>query len=225
MLRAIGFSEIPVRKIKIKICGLKDAADFVAASKLNPDYVGIIFFPASLRFAGESLQSENLSILPTRTHRVGVFVDAEIEEIIDRVKTYSLNAVQLHGVETPHYCRRLKNRLTNISIIKSFAISDTFCFHDLHHYEKCTDYYHFDSPTHTHGGSGKRFNWTALANYKEKKPFFLSGGIGLEILPEVIKLKQALPMLDAIDVNSRFEVSPGIKDFDLLTKLFTYEEL
>ena len=174
---------------------------------LQPDYLGFIFWEPSKRsFEGTVPEISN------HIKKVGVFVDANIEEILEKINRFGLQAVQLHGKESPDFCRKLKKH--SIIIIKVFSIKDDFDFSVLEPYEDTCDYFLFDTKGKLPGGNGYTFDWKALKNYPSTKPYFLSGGIGLE---EVEKIKEFLKSPEskychAIDVNSRFELEPGLKD-------------
>ena len=200
--------------LKLKICGMKFNTADVAA--LQPDYLGFIFWePSKRNFEGP------LEAIPHHIKKVGVFVDATIEEISRKVEDYKLLAVQLHGHESPEFCEALKAKISTIQIIKVFSIKDEFNFEALEAYEEVADFFLFDTKGKLPGGNGYTFNWDVLNNYPSKKPYFLSGGIGLE---EVSKLEAFLKIpaskyCHAIDVNSKFETSPGLKDIDRLEQL------
>jgi len=186
---------------------------------LQPDYLGFIFWKPSKRFFDGSIPK-----LRRTTGKVGVFVDANIDEILDRTNTYGLNAIQLHGNESPEFCAKLKEQFKEqkikIDILKVFSIKDSFDFAQLSPYEKSSDFFLFDTKGKLPGGNGYQFNWQVLKGYPSKKPYFLSGGIGLEELDNVLEFlqKEESKYCHAIDVNSRFEISPGLKDIDKLKK-------
>ncbi|WP_297706623.1 phosphoribosylanthranilate isomerase [uncultured Eudoraea sp.] len=203
--------------MKLKICGMKYNIGEVA--DLQPDYLGFIFWKPSKRFFDGSIPK-----LRRTTGKVGVFVDANIDEILDRTNTYGLNAIQLHGNESPEFCAKLKEQFKDqkikIDILKVFSIKDSFDFAQLSPYEKSSDFFLFDTKGKLPGGNGYQFNWQVLKGYPSKKPYFLSGGIGLEELDNVLEFlqKEESKYCHAIDVNSRFEISPGLKDIDKLKK-------
>ncbi len=197
--------------IKVKVCGMNKNAAEVAT--LNPDYLGFIFWEPSKRHF-----DEKPIILPHRIKKVGVFVDAYIEEIVEKVNTHKLVAVQLHGKESPDYCRTLKSELKGVDIIKVFSLKDEFDFKELEPYESVCDYYLFDTKGKLPGGNGYKFDWQILKDYPSKKPYFLSGGIGpmdLDSIKEFMKLPNS-NLCHAIDVNSQFEIEPGLKDLGAL---------
>lgn len=196
--------------MSIKICGMKYNTQEVAA--LQPDYLGFIFFDGSPRnFQGD------IPHLPNNIQKVGVFVDAEIAFAKAKIEQYNLDILQLHGSESPADIKELR-KLTDVKIWKVFAIKDAFDFEQLNPYEKLVDAFLFDTKGAQKGGNGYTFDWSILKDYASKTPFVLSGGIGLE---EVDKVKEILatdlPIL-ALDVNSKFEVKPGLKDIEQLKR-------
>ncbi len=192
---------------------MRNPDNIQALAALKPDYMGFIFYDKSKRYAG-SLSALFVNGLPAEIKRTGVFVDEEINEVLLSVQEYGLNALQLHGAETADYCRDLKALLPGVEIIKAFGISEGFNFGSLAAYVSFVDYFLFDTQTPDHGGSGKTFNWKLLDEYNLDIPYFLSGGIGPESLDELTSINDT--RLYAIDVNSRFELEPGLKDIELL---------
>ncbi|MGY8915621.1 MAG: phosphoribosylanthranilate isomerase [Flavobacteriales bacterium] len=206
------------QKVKIKVCGMKYAENMEAVAHLGPDYLGFIFWEPSKRFF-----TGNLGTLPSSIKRVGVFVDASMDDIIQKVLDFELQAVQLHGNETPKFCKDLKenhtiHQLGTLEIVKVFSIIDEFDFSVLAEYEPVCDYYLFDTKGKLPGGNGYTFSWEVLKNYPSTKPFFLSGGIGLEELDKLATFLQRpeSQYCHAIDVNSKFEVEPGRKQIEKL---------
>ena len=197
--------------VGIKICGMKHPDNILEVGSLLPDYMGFIFWEKSARYFNGIIAE-----LPKSIKKVGVFVDTSIEDILDKIKKYDLQAVQLHGNESAEFCASLKNILPNqIEIIKVFSILDTFDFAELKPFENVCDFYLFDTKGKLPGGNGTTFDWKVLENYSSTKPFFLSGGIGIEELEQVKQvLKTNLPIY-AIDINSKFEVEPGLKNIEL----------
>ncbi len=178
----------------------------VEVASLRPDYLGFIFYSGSPRFFDGEIPE-----LPSGIKRTGVFVDAPLEDISEKIKQYNLDVIQLHGEESASFCAKLK-ALEHIELWKVFSIKDVFNFEVLTPYEKITDAFLFDAKGKEKGGNGYAFDWSILKDYPSKKPFVLSGGIGLEemdALKEV--LKTDLP-IHAIDVNSKFESEPGLKN-------------
>ncbi len=193
--------------MKIKVCGMREKENIQELVALKPDYIGFIFYQLSKRYAGD-LAKEIAIAFPAGIKKTGVFVDADTEEIKNRIKDYHLDAVQLHGSESAEMCRTLKEE--KVEVIKAFGIDEVFDFSKLESYADQVDYFLFDTKTTQHGGSGEVFNWDILKRYTLDKPYFLSGGISPENLPEVIKLDDR--RLYAADLNSQFETEPGLKD-------------
>ena len=200
----------------VKVCGMRDAENILAIDGLSVDLMGFIFWPKSSRYV-----SERPSYLPTHCKRVGVFVDATIDEIRQKVEEYRLDFVQLHGHESPNYIQQLRSIYgDSIAIIKAISIScrdDIATYKD---YEGLVDYFLFDTKCTCMGGSGHQFDWSVLANYDGNTPFLLSGGIG----PDDAERVKTLPALDdfpidkciGFDLNSRFEQTPALKDINKL---------
>lgn len=182
-----------------------------AVANLGPDFLGFIFHEPSARHFEEVIPE-----LPKSIYKVGVFVDETIEFIISKIEKYSLDVVQLHGHELPEMCRLLKS--TNIEVIKVFSIKDEFDFSILTPYEDVCDYFLFDTKGKLPGGNGYTFNWSILNSYSSKKPFFLSGGIGLEQIENLKEFEKSLvsKYCYAIDINSTFEIEPGLKNIEKL---------
>lgn len=200
--------------LKLKVCGMRDPGNLEQLVSLGPDYVGFIFYGPSKRFVGD-LDPELTKQIPAGIKATGVFVDESLEEVVRLTQRYYLKALQLHGKESPEYCVLLKQHLSDIEVIKAFGVNDQFTFDVLEPYQDVVDYFLFDTQTADHGGSGKTFDWTLLQNYRLQVPYFLSGGIGLEELPMIKAI--ADPRLHAVDVNSRFETAPAMKNIELLT--------
>lgn len=189
---------------------------------LDPDYLGFIFWEPSKRYF-----DGNIPKLPASIKKVGVFVDAPLEEIRKKVKEYKLQAVQLHGKESPEFCSDLKKSTSDrskaleensLEIIKVFSIKDDFDFSNLAPYENVCDFFLFDTKGKLPGGNGFTFSWEVLKNYPSSKPYFLSGGIGLDEIEKIREFQQRpeSKYCHAIDVNSKFELEPGLKDIDKL---------
>ncbi len=200
----------------LKICGMKH--NIVEVAALQPDYLGFIFYEKSSRF----FDDEEIPVLPSGIKKVGVFVDEEILQVIYLAHKHSLHVIQLHGNEDKEYVLRLQAHLVlyypDVLVWKAFGIDDNFNFGQLSIFENKVDAFLFDTKGKEKGGNGYTFNWEILRNYTLKKPFILSGGIGLE---EVDSLKELLKTdlpIHAIDVNSRFEDEPGMKDVSAVKK-------
>ena len=206
--------------MKLKVCGMKFPDNIEAVAKLQPDYLGFIFYKKSTRFFDAIIPS-----LPDAVKKVGVFVDASAEDIITLANNYNLDVIQLHGNQTKEFVLAL-NRLVSlyankeIEIWKVFSIGKHFNFKDLHHFEDEVHKYLFDTKGQLKGGNGYTFNWEILKEYPSKKPFILSGGIGLdevENIKDFFKLDVSKDCF-ALDVNSQFEIKSGLKNIEALEK-------
>lgn len=200
---------MPVTKIKneqmkIKVCGVKYNVGEIAA--LEPDYLGFIFYENSPRNFTELMPE-----IPENIKKIGVFVNEKIELIIQIINQYQLQIVQLHGDETNKICAELKSKLPQIEVWKSFSVGNNFEFSSLGNYGSA-DKFLFDTKGENYGGNGTKFNWEILKNYQLERRMILSGGISIEDLPEIRKLKLELPQLEIVDINSRFETKPGLKN-------------
>ncbi len=203
--------------MKIKVCGMRDADNLRDVAALGPDFIGFIFYDQSPRFVGDVLDEEVVKELPRSIQKVGVFVNASPDYILRMVKKYDFQYVQLHGTETPDFCRSLRNR--GISLIKAFRVDGSFNFSMLNNYKAHCDFFLFDAKGEHPGGNGISFDWGVMRNYDNEKPFFISGGIGLYNLDQLDQLKGL--KLYGVDVNSQVETSPGVKDIDKLRELIT----
>lgn len=177
----------------------------------EPDLMGFIFYEKSPRYVTNEL-SPTVYGLKENLETVGVFVNSPIETVIDKVNRFSLDYVQLHGDETVTYVTELKNK--KINIIKAFRIDENFDWSSINKYDEDVSYFLFDTATKNYGGSGLKFDWKQLTEYQGNTPFFLSGGIEIGDIQEIENLE--IPMLYGIDVNSKFEIEPGLKDIELV---------
>ena len=204
--------------MKIKVCGITSIEQLQALQKLDIDYAGMIFYEGSKRYAKEKLAGSELEIRNIKIKKIGVFVNADFDFISKTIVDFGLNAVQLHGDETDEFCMDLMDQTT---VIKVFRIADQTDIDALvEPFKNACHYYLFDTDTTMYGGSGKQFDWNILQNAKIDKPFFLSGGIGPADAEKISDFKHFC--LYAVDVNSRFEASPGIKDL-IAIKQFSKE--
>ena len=181
----------------------------------QPDLMGFIFFPGSRRFVHAGSLLPALAELPDRIGKVGVFVNQPLKEVLETAHLLGLDFVQLHGTESLAYAAELKKE--NLGIIKVFRLSDRFSWERAKPFSELADYFLFDTPTKGFGGSGRTFDWKLLKNYPLQTPFFLSGGIGPENIQGARSL--SIPELHGIDVNSRLEHSPGLKDMEKVRQL------
>ncbi len=189
------------------------AANIAELASLQPHYMGFIFYPQSPRMITE-VSAELIRYIPESIRTTGVFVNEDTHKVETIVRQHGLKAIQLHGNESPGYCKNLQ--ALNIEVIKAFGIDENFDFAVLEAYIDAVDFFLFDTQTKNYGGSGKTFNWKLLAQYTLQKPYFLSGGIDLQHADEIKKINDK--RLYAIDLNSRFEIEPGLKDINKLQR-------
>jgi len=209
--------------MKLKVCGMKYIANIKEVAALQPDYLGFIFYDKSKRnFDGI------IPELPKSIKKTGVFVNANLEDVLAKINQYDLQAIQLHGDESVEFCEELRQtELVSVShdeipkqvrnkleIIKVFGIKKSFNFDILKPYEEVVDYFLFDTKGKERGGNGVVFDWKVLEKYPYSKPFFLSGGIGLEQLEEIQKIRKTDLPIYALDVNSKFELEAGFKSVE-----------
>ena len=204
--------------MKIKVCGMKYRDNILSVAGLQPDYLGFIFFKGSKRHF-EGVFPE----LPAGIKKTGVFVNEELVQLTHTVRKYGLDAIQLHGDETAEYCGALKRELNSeVELIKAFSVADDFNFDLLSPYDEVCDYFLFDTKGKERGGNGTLFDWKLLTHYHHTKGFFLSGGIGLqeaEMLGQFFD-SRAGQYCYAIDLNSKFESEPGLKNIKQLEDFF-----
>ena len=199
-------------KLIIKVCGMRDSdnireVEAIVNQKenLSVDWIGFIFSPRSPRYV-----KTKPAYMPSGTKRVGVFVNDTEESIIKHVDEFKLDFVQLHGAESPEFCTRLKKH--GFHLIKAFPIVGPEDLIKTSDYEVMCDYFLFDTKCSTDGGSGRLFDWSVLSSYKGSTPFLLSGGLGEDVIAQLREFSH--PQWCGIDLNSRFEKVPAIKDID-----------
>lgn len=198
--------------VRIKVCGMRDADNIREVGALKPDYMGFIFYPGSKRYFGTNYKI--IRQTDSGIKKAGVFVNEDPRSILEIASLGRLDILQLHGTEPPSVCELLKNN--GFTVIKSFGVDENFDFSLLRVYQGNCDYFLFDAKTPYHGGSGQKFNWDLINPSKIKTPFFLSGGIGPNDAEAIKSLSDN--SFYCIDINSRFETSPGMKDIGLLKK-------
>ena len=192
---------------------MKYPENILEVGALLPDYMGFIFWEKSARY----FNGEIPELIET-VKKVGVFVNQTQKEILEKVTKYNLQAVQLHGNESVEFCLELKKQLPKkIEIIKAFSTANDFDFEVLKPYEAVCDYFLFDTKGKLPGGNGITFDWTILKKYKSEKPFFLSGGIGINELKAIEEISKTNLPIYAIDVNSKFEIEAGLKNKNLFS--------
>jgi len=201
--------------MKIKVCGMRNRENLKQLIALDPDYIGFIFYEKSSRYVTEFPDIN----IPKSIERAGVFVNADPDFILNKVEDSQLNIIQLHGDETTAYCEEMRSALdeqgyANIQIIKAFSVDEQFNFNQTKPFEKSCNFFLFDTKGIYYGGNSIQFDWNILENYSYSTPYFLSGGIGpdsIGALNAFFKTKAALHCV-AVDVNSKFEDSPGMKN-------------
>lgn len=201
--------------MRIKVCGLTKEEQAVTLGDMGVSFGGFIFYPKSPRYALKEITKEQIRKI-NNINKVGVFVNAPADYLLRTVDECRLQAVQLHGDETPRYCDRISNY---ISVIKAFGVGGLLPVETyINEYADVVDLFLFDTSSAGYGGSGKKFNWGLLKNITVNKPFLLSGGIGPDDINEIKKFAEEPVAKDlfAVDINSRFEISPGIKDLQLI---------
>ena len=178
---------------------------------LKPDFMGFIFYPKSPRYAA-NLDIDVLNSIPKSIKKIGVFVNESIENILTLVHKYKLDGVQLHGAELVEICKELRD--IGLIVIKAFPIAEAYNFKVTRTYEGSCDYFLFDTRTDAYGGSGLKFDWQILQQYRGETKFLLSGGLAADDAKDILKIDH--PKFAGIDLNSRFEIEAGYKDVDLL---------
>ena len=192
---------------------MKYPENILEVGALLPDYMGFIFWDNSARYFNGAIPE-----LIKTVKKVGVFVNQSQEEILEKVRTYNLQAVQLHGNESVDFLSELKKQLPKeIEIIKVFSADENFDFEVIKPFEAVTDYFLFDTKGKLPGGNGTTFDWTILKKYNSDKPFFLSGGIGINELKAIEEISKTNLPIYAVDVNSKFEIEPGLKNKNLFS--------
>ncbi len=200
--------------MNIKVCGITQLKQLQQLEGLNIDFAGFIFVKDSPRYMGELLKGSDLKKGDFDIKKVGVFVNPEMIDVLDAIDEYGLDVVQLHGEESAEMCEDLSSE---VEVIKAFSIDASTTDIDalVADYDAVCDYYLFDTAdSAAKGGTGKQFDWKLLTKAKIEKPFFLSGGISLEDMDKIKKFKH--PDFFGIDINSRFEKEPGVKDMALI---------
>jgi len=205
--------------MNIKVCGITEMKQLQQLDGLDIDFAGLIFYKESPRYIGEKISKTELKNTDFDLKKVGVFVNPEMIDVLDAIDDYGLDAVQLHGDETPEMCEDLSSE---VEVIKAFRVSDGVDIDKLvAPYDAVCDYYLFDTGglKESLGGTGKQFDWTILTKAKIEKPFFLSGGIGPDDAPKVKAFRH--PDFFGVDINSQFEKEPGVKD---MAKLLQFRQ-
>ena len=179
-------------------------------AELGVDYAGFIFYPKSPRYVVGKINPEELKAFH-RLKKVGVFVNESEGDVLNMVADYGLDAVQLHGDETAEFCKALQDKITVIKVFRVRGDEDLVAM--LQPYEAVVDYFLFDTKAQEYGGTGLKFDWSVLQQSVVNKPYFLSGGIGLTDVSQIQDFVKS-NIVFALDVNSKFETTPGVKDMD-----------
>jgi len=221
-----------MNKVIVKVCGMRDGGNIRQVAELGVHWIGMIFWEKSPRYV--TMIPTHAGIIPDRVEdqdatfgqcrRVGVFVDEMAQNIVTRVVNFKLDLVQFHGHEEPTLIRNLRRTLDpdirpGIQFIKAISVSSREDILKYKDYEDCVDYFLFDTRSDTVGGSGQQFDWSVLQAYDGEKPFLLSGGIGPADAGRIRSFHH--PKCMGIDLNSRFESAPGMKNVDALRSFLT----
>jgi phosphoribosylanthranilate isomerase len=200
--------------MQFKVCGITNIEQAEAIASQGVHYIGFIFYPSSKRYALSSLSLEDIAgFKPTNAKKVGVFVNETIENVLDTARKAGLDMIQLHGDEDASYCATIQEAFP---VIKVFRVSKELP--NFTAFENAAAYYLFDTDSTLYGGTGQHFNWELIKKTRFNKSFFLSGGIGINDVQGIQVLKAATAGKDlvALDMNSKFETSPGIKNIELI---------
>jgi phosphoribosylanthranilate isomerase len=201
--------------MEIKVCGMREPGNIQALiSEVKPDWMGLIFYAKSPRLVLDD-SANDLALVPIK--KVGVFVNASEQEILDKISRFQLSAVQLHGAESPSYLKSLFQQ-TEVEIWKVFSVDGLPEWEKMEPYLPFTSKFLFDTASPSHGGTGQRFDWNILKTYPFEKSFFLSGGLDEDSADEILELAKELPFLSGVDLNSRFEDVPALKNIERLIR-------
>ena len=203
--------------MQIKVCGITNLEQATALQAMGVHYIGFIFYSASKRYVLEKLSLNDLTnFKPTGVKKVGVFVNEPLEKLLEIVQAAGLDLVQFHGDESPEYCAAVRQKVETIKVCRVGAAVPDFAA-----YEAVVDYFLFDTDSVLYGGTGQHFNWELIKGSTIPKPFFLSGGIGPNDVQgvQVMEKTKAGKSLLALDINSQFELTPGVKDLEKI-KIF-----
>jgi len=203
--------------MQFKVCGITSIDQASALQAMGVHYIGFIFYPSSKRYVLEKLSLADLAnFKPTGVKKVGVFVNEPLEQLIEIAQAAALDLVQLHGDESPDYCAEVRQKVETIKVFRVGAAVPNF-----ESYEAVVDYFLFDTDSALYGGTGHHFNWELIKGSTITKPFFLSGGIGPNDVQgvQVMEKTKAGKTLLALDINSQFEITPGVKNLEKI-KIF-----
>ncbi len=196
--------------IKTKVCGITDQDNMLSVVEAGADYLGFIFHPDSQRDVSKKIENLDFTALPRHVKTIAVMVDKPLKQAIAIAQGHLFDYVQLHGSETPQYCSDMQGVT---GVIKVFSVSDSLPA-NLNDYMDYCDFFLFDTKGEKAGGNGLSFDHEILRSFRLKKPYFLGGGISPLHVDTVPAMD--LPGFYAFDLNSKFEISPGIKDPELI---------
>ena len=201
--------------MKIKVCGITQLEQVKQLDILGIDYIGFIHYTKSPRHV--AVQNLKTLAIPTKAEKVLVTVDEDFENVCLMAQILNCKTLQLHGLESPELCQKYK--ALGYTIFKAIGIKDSYDFETLKPYESSVNYFLFDYKGKEKGGNGLTYNWNLLIDYQLNTDFILSGGLSNDNALEIAKFKH--PKCKAVDINSKFETAPGIKD---LTKVEVFVE-
>jgi phosphoribosylanthranilate isomerase len=198
--------------MQFKVCGITDMEQAHALEAMGVQYIGFIFYQASKRYALDKLSLSDLAnFKPLGAKKVGVFVNMELNELLQIVQSAGLDMVQLHGDEKPEYCAAVRAQVETVKVFRVGAAVPDFA-----PFESVVDYFLFDTDSDLYGGTGQHFNWELIKGAEIPKPYFLSGGIGPNDIQgiQVMEKTKAGKTLLSLDINSQFELAPGVKNLE-----------
>ena len=206
-----------MKRLRLKVCGMRDGANISAVGELAPDYMGFIFVHSSPRYVGDSIPTQ-AAALPSSITRVGVFRDATLDEVCGLIERNNLGGAQLHGDEDDGYLRELRRRMSSLLIVKAIKVSTEGDISAVSERTESPDLFLLDSGS---GGTGTPFDWSWLQSYSSAIPFLLAGGLSLANIDEAVQAAHTCSSLVGLDINSQFETSPGIKNIKDIKEALT----
>lgn len=201
-----------MNKLKIKVCGMTNVSNVVEVCSVLPDYLGYIFYSKSVRYVGHHPDPDLFRLVPASVKKTAVFVNEKYERILEIMKRYDIDHVQLHGIESPEMCKHLRS--SGKIVIKAIPGDHIENKKLVSEYAAVSDFLLFDTPVISYGGSGRKFDWSILSELESSVLFFLSGGITHEDAETLFGMNYKNQY--AVDINSRFETEPGIKNPELV---------
>jgi phosphoribosylanthranilate isomerase len=201
--------------MEVKVCGMRELENILRLiSEVKPDWMGLIFYSKSPRFVSSEIAA---AFKEFQVKKVGVFVNETEEEILRKAQDFNLSAIQLHGNESVDFAKNLSEK-TDCELWKVVSVGVAVDWKSLEGYLPFIGKFLFDTATASHGGSGKKFDWEILETYPFNKGFLLSGGLDEESADEVLALRKLIPQFQGVDLNSKFEDAPGIKNIEKLNR-------